>query len=147
MSLIVYALIARWFVGPWLAKKPNHEVLILLILPHAFRYIGLVFLAAGVTANPLPASFADPAAYGDFITALLAILAMVALRKSWVIALSLVWVFNIVGSVDLINAFYQGIRLGVLSDLGAAWYVPTFLVPALLVTHVMIFLQLLKRQV
>ena len=118
----------------------------LLILLNAFRHIGLVFLATGVIAHPLPSIFADPAAYGDFITALLAILSMYALRKAWRIALPLTWIFNIVGSLDLINALSQGARLDIFNNLGAAWYIPTFLVPALLITHVMIFVRLIKQR-
>ena len=146
MSLIVYVLIVQWFIKPWLAKKSKREALMLLILPNAFRYIGLVFLATGVIAHPLPGVFANPAAYGDFITALLALLSMIALRKTWVIALPLVWIFNIVGTLDLLNALFQGARLDVFNNLGAAWYLPTFIVPALLVTHFMIFVRLFKHR-
>jgi len=145
MSLTVYALIAQWFVKPWLSKKTKQEALLLLIIPNAFRHIGLVFLATGVVAHPLPDVFANPAAYGDFITALLALLAMIALRKSWAIALPLIWIFNIFGTLDLLNAFYQGFHPDILNNFGAAWYIPTFMVPALLVIHFMIFVRLLKR--
>ncbi len=39
---------------------------------------------------------------------------------------------NIVGTVDLLNALRQ---VDVAPGFGAAWYIPTFLVPALFVTH------------
>jgi len=146
MSLTVYTLIAQWFIKPWLAKKPKHEALLLLILPNAFRHIGLMFLVTGVIVHPLPVEFAQPAAYGDFITALLAILSMIALRKSWIIALPLIWIFNVIGTLDLLNALFQGARLNVFNNLATAWYIPTFVVPALLVTHCMIFVRLLKPQ-
>jgi len=71
---------------------------------------------------------------------------MIALRKSWAMAIPLIWIFNIVGSLDLLNALYQGVRMGVLSSLGASWYLPTFIVPALLVTHFMIFVRLVEKQ-
>ncbi len=73
---------------------------------------------------------------------LLALLALVILRKGWGIAIPLVWLFNIVGSVDLLNALRH---VDVVPDLGATWYIPTFLVPLLLVTHAMIFARLLRR--
>ncbi len=44
LSLVVYALIAKWYVSPWLAEKPINQALILLIFPHAFRHIGLTSL-------------------------------------------------------------------------------------------------------
>lgn len=142
-SLAVYSLLARWFLAPWLDAKPKHEALVVLILPHVFRHIGMSFFVPGVVAEPLPAAFAGPAAYGDLLSAVLAVLAIAALRNGWQPALVLVWVFNTVGFADLLNAIYQGLRLGLLEQLGAAWYIPTFLVPALLVTHIMVFGRLL----
>ena len=142
LSLVVWALIAAWLLAPWLAKKPRDEALFWLTLPHAFRHVGLVFLVPGVVAQPLPEGFANPAAYGDLLTGVLALLALVALRTGWSGAPGLVWVFNIVGTVDLLNALRH---TTVAPDFGAAWYIPTFLVPLLLVTHFMIYVRLLKR--
>ena len=87
LSLIVYALIAKWYVAPWLAEKPIHRALMPLIFPHAFRHIGLTFFVPGVVAQPLPSFFATTVAYGDFISGLLALLALVALRGGWGLAL------------------------------------------------------------
>ena len=142
MSLVVWGLIAKWMLAPWLAKLPHHQALMWLTLPHAFRYIGMVFLVPGVVAQPLPDAFAIPAAYGDLLTGVLALLALVALRTGWVGAVALVWLFNVVGTVDLLNALRH---LDVAPAFGAAWYIPTFLVPVLLVTHYMMFVRLLSR--
>ena len=142
MSLVVWGLIAKWLLAPWLAKMPQHQALFWLTLPHAFRHIGMVFLVPGVVAQPLPADFALPAAYGDLVTGALALLALIALRTGWVGAVALVWLFNIVGTVDLLNALRH---VNVAPAFGAAWYIPTFLVPVLLVTHFMIFVRLLRR--
>ena len=102
LSLIVYALLAKWYVAPWLAGKPVEQALVPLIFPHAFRHIGLLFLVPGVVAEPLPPEFANPAAYGDLAAAVLAILALIALRGGWGAALPLVWLFNVVGSVEFV---------------------------------------------
>lgn len=142
MSLVVWSLIAMWILAPWLAKMPKNQALLWLTLPHAFRYIGMVFLVPGVLAQPLPDAFAIPAAYGDLLTGVLALLALVALRTGWVGAVALVWLFNIVGTVDLLNALRH---LDVAPAFGAAWYIPTFLVPVLLVTHFMMFVRLFSR--
>ena len=143
LSLIVYTLMAKWYVAPWLAEKPIHQALIALIFPHAFRHIGLAFLVPGLVAQSLPSTFAFPAAYGDFVSGLLALLSLLALRGGWGLALPLVWLFNIVGTVDLLNALRQAEAV---PHLGTTWYIPTFLVPLLLVTHVMIFARLLRRE-
>jgi len=142
LSLVVWGLIAKWLLAPWLEKKSPHDALFWLTLPHAFRYMGMVFLVPGVVARPLPGAFATPAAYGDLVTALLALLALIVLRTGWARALAVVWLFNIVGTVDLLNALRQA---NVVVDFGAAWYIPTWFVPLLLVTHFMIFARLLKR--
>jgi hypothetical protein len=139
LSLFVYALVAKWYVMPWLANKTLEQALIALIFPHALRHVGLTFFVSGVVAEPLPNFFAYAAAYGDLISGLLAILCLLALRNAWALALPLVWVFNVVGSVDLLNALRQA---DVVPYLGATWYIPTFFVPMLLVTHVIIFYRL-----
>ncbi len=86
LSFVVSGLIAKWFISPLLAGKPVREALAPLIVPHAFRHIGLVFLVPGVVARPLPEAFANPAAYGDLVTGVLAVLALLGLRNRWGIA-------------------------------------------------------------
>src|SRR5262249_5767647 len=109
-----------------------------------FRFIGLAFLVPGVVSPDLPGGFARPAAYGDLIAAVLALLALVGLQSG--LGIGLVWVFNVWGSADLLYAFYQGL-LGVgiePGQLGAAYFIPTFLVPLLLITHGLVFRLLLR---
>lgn len=140
-SLLVIGLIARWVLAPWLANQSQRNALFWLTLPHAFRYIGMVFLVPGVVAQPLPDSFAIAAAYGDLLAAVLALLALVALRAGRAGAVTAVWLFNVVGTLDLLNALRH---VDVAPLFGAAWYIPTMLVPVLLVTHFMTFTRLLK---
>ena len=141
LSLLVVALLAKWVLAPWLANQSQRQALFWLTLPHAFRHIGMVFLVPGVVAQQLPDYFAVPAAYGDLLAGVLALLALVLLRSGWNGATAAVWLFNVVGTVDLLNALRH---VDVAIYLGAAWYIPTFLVPVLLVTHFMIFVRLLK---
>jgi hypothetical protein len=143
MSLIVFSMLAKWCVSPWLSTKPLKTALMILIAPHALRHIGLTFLVPSVVDPSLPSSFALTAAYGDFISGLLAIIAIVAIRRDWAGAIPLTWLFSIVGTLDLMNALSQAEAV---PSLAATWYIPTFFVPILLVTHVMIFLGLIKNQ-
>ena len=143
LSLFVYALIAKWYVSPWLAEKPLNQALMLLIFPHAIRHLGLAFLVPGVVAETLPREFANAVAYGDFASGLLAILCLLALRVKWSLALLLVWLFNIVGTADLLKALSNADGV---PHLAAAWFIPTFWVPVLLVTHYMVFARLLKHR-
>lgn len=143
LSLIVYSLIAKWYVAPRLAALPLHDALIPLLFLHAFRHMGLVFLVPTVVGSTLPAAFAVPTAYGDLATALLALAAVVALRRRWGVAIGLAWLVNVLGTLDFLYGFYQGMRFQV--ALGAAYYIPTVANPAMYVSHFMIFVMLFKR--
>lgn len=140
LSLVVWGLIAKWVLAPLLDKMQSEDAFFWLALPHAFRHVGMVFLVSGVVAQPLPSAFANPAAYGDLASGVLALLALVALRTRWAGAIALVWVFNVVGTLDLLNALRNPEPI---PHFGAAWYIPTFIVPLLLVTHFMMFARLI----
>jgi hypothetical protein len=104
----------------------------------------LAFLVPGVVSPNLPADFARPAAYGDLATAIMALLAFANLRSR--AGIVLVWTFNILGSADLLHAFYQGNRTGLDPGLqGAAYFIPIVLVPLLLITHALVFVLLLRK--
>ena len=144
-SLLVYALIARWYVAPRLATMPLSAALQPLLLHHATRTVGMTLLVSAVVGPGVPRAFALQVAYGDLVAAVLALVSIAALRARASYAIALVWIFNIEGFADLLNALAQGIRLNVANTpLGAAWYIPTYAVPALLVTHIMMFSMLLK---
>ena len=147
MALTAFGLIAKWYVVPVLITRPRATALEPLLLLHSFRFVGLAFLIPGVTSQPLDPRFANPAAYGDLLAALLALLAILALRRGWRAAIPVVWVFNVEGTLDLLNAVMQGFRhTEDLGNLGATFFIPMVVVPALLVSHVMIFIILLRRE-
>jgi hypothetical protein len=142
LSVLVIGLFAKWELTQRLNKLALREALFWLIIPHAFRHIGLVFLVPGIVDPQLPTQFAIPAAYGDLAAGLLAITALIALRSSWSIALPIVWLFNVVGTVDLVNALSHAEAIPYLN---VGWFIPTFFVPLLLVTHFLMFTRLLRR--
>ncbi|MCZ6889634.1 MAG: hypothetical protein O7H39_14165 [Gammaproteobacteria bacterium] len=142
LSVVVCSLLAKWFLAPWLREKTQRESLFWLTLPHATRHVGLVFLVPGVVAPSLPHGFAVSAAYGDLAAGVLALLVLIALRSRWAGTMALVWLFNVVGTVDLLNALRHAQAV---PHLGAAWYIPTFWVPVLLVSHFMIFCRLFRK--
>ena len=142
LSVIVFSLIARWYVSPWLASQPVRDGLMILLFPHALRHLGLIFVLPAFVEDQLDNSFANLAAYGDLASGLMALLALVLLRMQLKSAIPLVWLFNIVGTLDLVNALRQA---EVVPYLGVSWLVPTFVVPVLLVTHFMIFARLIGQ--
>ncbi len=148
MSLVSCVIVARLYIWPWLRAREREHALAALIVPHMFlRFIGLSFLVVGVVSPSLPAGFAVPAAYGDFVAGILAIIATAALARGFSWATAAVWVFNVWGAADLLLAFYEGPHLRIQpTDLGAAFFIPTAIVPPLLVTHFLVFGVLLRRR-
>ena len=142
LSLLVAGLLARWYAAPWLADKPLEAALMVLLVPHAFRHVGLAFIVPALNQPGMPVDFAVAAAYGDLLSGILALVALIALKGRWAMAIPLVWVFNIAGAVDLANALRQDAAI---LHMGATWFIPTFLVPVLLVTHFMVFARLIKN--
>jgi len=116
-----------------------------LLVLHSFRFIGLAFLVPGVVSPDLPRAFAGSAAVGDLVAATLALISLVFLRSET--GVFIVWIFNVWGSVDLVNAFYQANATGLApGQLGAAYFIPTAIVPLLLMTHGLAFRILLQHQ-
>jgi len=146
-GFVAWGLVTRWYIWPTLRNQPRADALRPILLLHSFRFVGWVFLVPGVVSPDLPLAFARPAAYGDLATAVLALLALAMLRSR--LGTVLVWTFNLVGTIDLLNAFYQGNRAGLALApglQGAAYFIPTFVVPLLLITHGLVFRLLLRRQ-
>lgn len=114
---------------------------------HSFRFFGLVFLLPGVVGPGLPPGFATFAAYGDFATGVLAMLAFMAVRIRPLFWL-LVAAFNLVGIVDLVVDYAHGVTQGlpeVAGQLGAAYVIPIVYVPILMITHVAAVVLLARR--
>jgi hypothetical protein len=144
LGFVAWGAVAARYIWPALRVRSRADALQPILLLHSFRFIGLAFLVPGVVSPELPAGFARPAGYGDLIASVLALIALAALRTP--LGIALVWVFNVWGAADLLHAYYQG-RIGVgvePGQLGAAYFIPTVVVPLLLVTHVLAFRLLLR---
>jgi hypothetical protein len=148
MSFVGFGIVSKLYIWPRLSIMSRERALIALVVPHMFRFVGLSFLISGVVSPSLSPAFAAPAAYGDLVAAVLAIVATWALSARAFFAIPAVWVFNVWGAADLLYAFYQGqigVRIGP-GSLGAAYFIPTVVVPPLLVTHGLIFWLLLRTR-
>ena len=144
-SFIAWGIVAARYIWPELRLRQRAEALRPLLILHSFRFIGLAFLVPGVVSPDLPSAFAHSAAYGDIIAAILALLSLLSLPRGAGVVIA--WIFNLWGSADLFNAFYQANRAGLLpGQLGAAYFIPTFIVPLLLITHGLAFRILLQHQ-
>jgi hypothetical protein len=147
-GFLAWSVFAAQYIWPAISKRERVEALRPILMLHGFRYIGLAVLIPGVVSPQLSATtFARGLAYGDLAAATLALIALAALRTR--LAAPLVWVFNIFGTADLLNAFYQGNRIS-LADapglLGADYFIIVFGVPLLLVTHFLVFKLLMSKE-
>lgn len=126
-------------MGPFAAQRAIATL-------HSFRFFGLVFIVPGVVGPDLPASFATFAAYGDFSTGILALLALLTVRIRplfWTFVVA----FNLAGIIDLTLDYYRAVQIGLpaqAGELGAAYAIPILYVPLLMITHVAAFYLLLR---
>lgn len=144
-SCIAWGLVFAQYIWPELRLRARADALRPLLVLHSFRFLGLAFLVPGVVSSDLPWAFAASAAFGDIVAATLALLTLRVLRSGTGVLFA--WIFNVWGSVDLLNAFYQANATGLApGELGAAYFIPTLIVPLLLITHVLMFRVLLQHQ-
>jgi hypothetical protein len=144
-SLIAWGIVAARYIWPELRLRTRAEALRPLLILHSFRFMGLAVLVPGVVSPDLPPAFAHAAAYGDIIAAILALLSLLLLPSAAGVAAA--WIFSVFGTADLFNAFYQAAHSGLLAgQLGAAFFLPTLLVPLYLITHGLGFRILLQNQ-
>jgi hypothetical protein len=136
------------YVWPRLRSMDPVEAQRAIATLHSFRFFGLVFMIPGVVGPNLPASFADFAAYGDFATGVLAMLALltVAIRPLfWLFAVA----FNVVGAADILIDYYHGVQVGladIAGELGATYAIPIVYVPLLMITHCAAFALMARSQ-
>jgi hypothetical protein len=144
-SFIAWGIVAKRYIWPKLRLLQRTEALRPLLILHSFRFEGLAFLVPGVVSADLPSAFAHSAAYGDIVTAILALLSLALLPGG--AGVFIAWIFNLWGSADLLNAFYQANGAGLVpGQLGVTYFIPTLFVPLLLITHGLAFRILLRRQ-
>jgi hypothetical protein len=147
LSTLVFGIAAALYLVPKLPELEARSVVLPILLLHALRHLGLMFLAPGAIYPGMPPQFSYPAAIGDLLTAVLAVIALTAVVRSSRFARSLVGLFNVVGTLDLVNAIALATIYDASPYMGAAYWIPAFWVPALLVTHYVVFVLLGNRWV
>jgi hypothetical protein len=145
LGYVAWLLCFGAYIWPRLKLMDRAEAQRAIATLHSFRFFGLAFILPGVVGN-LPAGFATFAAYGDFATGLLAMLALLTVRIRPLFWLFVV-AFNLAGTVDIIVDYYHATQLGlpaIAGQLGATYAIPIIYVPLLMITHVVAFYFLLR---
>jgi hypothetical protein len=148
-GLLAWFTIFATLIWPKLKTQSIIQRLKALTVIHFFRYFGTTFLIVGLVVHKLPAGFADPAAFGDLIAIVLAYIAFISLQRSNTGSVPgiPVWIFNIIGAVDLLFAFVMGpLLIKNIGDFGVTYLIPTLYVPLLLVAHFYSFKTLTSSQ-
>ena len=147
VAYLVFGLIAKWYLWPVIKDRSPKTALTPLLLYACLRVNGLMFLMPGLVSPDLPRAFAVPTAYGDLTATLLALLALWPLRAGSALAVPMVWLFNVVGLLDLAYANISSVMDHVdPTYLGASYYLAAINVPAMVVIHILIFAYLIKRK-
>lgn len=144
---VAWLLCFATYIWPRLRSMDHVEAQRAIATLHSFRFFGLVFILPGYVGPHLSADFATFAAYWDFVTGLLAMLALLAVRMRPLFWL-FVTAFNVVGIIDLFVDYAQAISIDLPSmagELGAAYAIPVIYVPLLMITHVIAFYLLLRQ--
>jgi hypothetical protein len=148
LGYVAWLLCFGTYVLPRLKAMDRIDVHRAIATLHGFRFFGLVLMLPGVVGPDLPASFAASAGYGDFATGILALLALLTVRLRPLFWLFVV-AFNLVGTTDIVVDYYHAIQIGLpemAGQLGAMYAIPILYVPLLMITHVVAFYLLLRRQ-
>jgi len=137
----------KWYVGPRLSNLRLSQALVVVLFIHSFRHIGLTILIPSIVDSDIQSSFVNYYAFGEYFIAAFAVACLVGLTVQLRGSIYLVWIFNIVGTVMVIYAWIQFYILDITQyKLGTFWFIPTFFMPALLVSHYVIFSMLIKRK-
>ena len=148
VAFLVFTLIAKWYLWPRMRDRAPRSALPPFLLYACLRVNGLMFLMPGLVSPELPTAFALPTAYGDLTASVLALLALACVRTENVAAVPMLWLFNVVGLLDLIYANISTFKDQVdPAYLGASYYLAVINVPAMVVVHILIFMYLLRRRV
>jgi len=145
-SIVVYALIALWYVVPWLRKQVRAEALIGLAWFHIFRYSSPNIFLAQREGYPISDVAAFEIMIGDLIGAAIAFVAIILLRRRARLGV----VFSWLPVIETITDFVVGARERAIAPragpTGAWWLILSFFAPMILISLPLMIWQLYTRR-
>jgi hypothetical protein len=147
ITLFVLAMVARWYVVPWLNSRPRADALTALLWVHVFRYVALNVFSAQHDGFPISDGGAMEIVVGDVAGAAIAFLAIALLRRRSRLAIPLAWLLALETAYDTVTNIHGGIAehlMGAAS--GVTWMILVFFVPAVVVSAALIAWQLYARR-
>jgi hypothetical protein len=147
VAFLVFGLIGKWYLWPSIKDRALKPALTPLLLYTCLRVNGLMFVMPGLVSPELPSPFAVPTAYGDLAAVLLALFALAFVRFENAFAVPVLWLFNVVGLLDLLWGNISSLSYNVdPAQWGPAYYLVVLNVPAMIVVHVVMMAYLLRQR-
>lgn len=146
-SLLIFSLLAKWYVIPAITKK-HSEILALLLIVNLFRYLPLSLFMPGQVSSNFPLHIKEIVAYGDFISAFLALIALITFKSGSKSAKYMVWFFSIISIIDMMAALSFAMASEIYDlNLGTNYFTVSVYVPLLIVAQALILNILLKKSI
>jgi len=150
-TLTALVLLGCWKINPIRVWVLNIDLRWLVLFHLTRLFAGMYFLVL-CQHDELPCGFARPAGWGDIVVAVLALAVVGAMRTQFAKPLLLIW--NTLGLIDIIFVVSSALRFGLkdwqsmhaLRELPLS-LLPTFLVPLIIASHVLIFVRLVRARI
>ena len=145
-SMLVFFLIIKWYVIPKVTKETKFDILALLLLVNVFRYLPLSLFMPGQVSADFPLYLKEIVAHGDFLSGILALIALILIKSKKKSAVTFTWLFSLVSIIDVVVVLTLAMSEKVYQlPLGANYFTVSVYVPMLIVIQVVILEILLAK--
>src|SRR6266487_212568 len=150
-TLTALVLLACWKVRTIRACVLNIDLRWLVLLHLTRLFAGAYFLVL-CQRSQLPCAFASSAGWGDIVVGVLAVALVTSMHSQFAKTVLLSW--NTLGLIDIVFVVSNALRFGLkdwqsmhaLRELPLI-LLPTFLVPLIIASHVLIFVRLIRARI
>jgi hypothetical protein len=135
-SGVIFFLLAQWYLEPWISKQTKFKVLAFLLIINVFRYLPLSLYMPGQVAADFPMHIKDIIAHGDFLSSILAFIALLSVKTNSKHSVTFIWVFTIASITDMVLALSYAMNAKVYQlPLGVNYFTVSVYVPMLMVVQ------------
>lgn len=139
LSMLVFFLIGKWYVIPKINKETKFDILALLLLVNVFRYLPLSLFMPGQVSEAFPPYLIEIVAHGDFLSGMLALMALILVKSKKKGASAFTWIFSVVSIIDMFVVLTLAMKEKVYElPLGANYFTVSVYVPLLIIIQAII---------
>ncbi len=135
-SFTIFFLIAKWYLEKRISSQNKFEILAFLLIINVFRYLPLSLYLPGQVSAEFPTHVKDIIAHGDFLSGILAFIALLVVKSKSRFAKPAIWLFSIASIIDMIFALTFAMTYKVYElSLGVNYFIVAVYVPMLMVVQ------------